>query len=343
MPELRKDPVVGRWVIISTERARRPTDFAPVSAPAKGGPCVFCAGQESSTPDEIWALRPDGSSPNKPGWTLRVVPNKFPALRIEGALEPSGEGLYDRMSGVGAHEVIIESPEHSASLAELAPEHVADVLRAYRDRILDLRRDLRLEHVMVFKNHGEAAGASLGHTHSQLIATPIVPIMVEEELEGALRHYRIKKRCIWCDILQQERREPPGRIVLEEDGFAALAPFAPRFPFETWILPARHRSSYEETSPDELRPLARLFREILRRMNRVLGDPPYNVTLHSAPLRSPMLDHYHWHLELIPKLTRIAGFEWGSGFFINPTPPEEAAKYLREAAERASSASDTAP
>jgi UDPglucose--hexose-1-phosphate uridylyltransferase len=330
MPELRKDPVVGRWVIISTERARRPSDFV-VAPPAPSGSaaCVFCPGREAYTPDEVWAARPHGTTPNGPGWTLRVVPNKFPALRIEGELEPSGEGLYDRMSGVGAHEVIIETPDHQASLATLPPGHVADILAAYRDRMLDLRKDQRLEYVMVFKNHGEAAGASLEHPHSQLIATPIVPIMVEEELAGGLQHYRIKKRCIWCDIVRQERAGG-GRLILEDAGFAVVAPFAPRVPFETWILPIVHRSSYEEIGAEELEGLARVLGQILARMGRVLGTPPYNLMLHSAPLRSQTLDHFHWHLEIIPKLTRVAGFEWGTGFFINPTPPEEAAKYLRD-------------
>ncbi len=329
MPELRKDPVVGRWVIISTERARRPSDFAPAPA-GRGarGLCAFCPGQEARTPAEILALRPPDTKPDTPGWLLRVVPNKFPALRIEGELEPSGEGLYDRMSGVGAHEVVIETPDHHAMFADLGEARIAEVLGAYRDRILDLEKDPRIQYVMVFKNHGEAAGASLEHPHSQLIATPIVPIMVEEELEGAERHYRIKKRCIWCDIIRQERRGD-GRIILEAEGFVALAPFAPRFPFETWILPSAHCSGFEETEVAELRPLGRLLGEILRRMGKVLGDPPYNYLLHSAPLRAAGLDHFHWHLEIIPKLTRVAGFEWGTGFFINPTPPEEAARYLR--------------
>jgi len=329
VPELRKDPVVGRWVIISTERARRPSDFAPAPAARPvGGVCFFCPGQEARTPAEILAIRPADTKPDTPGWTMRVVPNKFPALRIEGELEPSGEGLYDRMSGVGAHEVVIETPDHHATFAGLGEERIADVLGAYRERMLDLGKDSRMQYVMVFKNHGEAAGASLEHPHSQLIATPIVPIMVEEELEGAERHFRLKKRCIWCDIIRQERRGG-GRIILEADGFVALAPFAPRFPFETWILPSSHRSGFEETEPGELRPLGRLLGEILRRMGKVLGDPPYNYMLHSAPLRAAGLDHFHWHLEIIPKLTRIAGFEWGTGFFINPTPPEDAARYLR--------------
>jgi UDPglucose--hexose-1-phosphate uridylyltransferase len=181
---------------------------------------------------------------------------------------------------------------------------------------------------MVFKNHGDPAGASLEHTHSQLIATPVVPLMVEEELAGALQHLRIKKRCIWCDIIRQERQDG-GRIILDRDGFVALSPFAPRFPFETWILPAAHRSRYEDTPPGDFGGLAAAVQRVLGRMGQFLDDPPYNLMLHSAPLRAPALDHFHWHLEIIPKLTRVAGFEWGTGFFINPTPPEEAAKYLR--------------
>jgi UDPglucose--hexose-1-phosphate uridylyltransferase len=328
MPELRRDPIVGRWVIISTERARRPSDFPAPRWRRRGGPCAFCAGQEARTPDEVWALRPGGSEPNRPGWTVRVVPNKFPALRIEGELERTGEGLYDRMSGVGAHEVVIESPEHDAAIERLPVWHLAEVLRAYRERSRDLAKDPRLEYVMVFKNHGEPAGASLEHAHSQLIATPIVPIMVEEELAGALQHFRIKQRCIWCDIVRQERRDRV-RVVHEEGGFVALSPFAPRFPFETWILPVTHRSSFEDSPVEELTPLATLLSRVLRALSRYLGDPPYNFMLHSAPLRTPSLDHFHWHLEITPTLTRVAGFEWGTGFFINPTPPEEAAQYLR--------------
>jgi len=328
MPDLRRDPIVGRWVIISTERARRPSDFPTPRAPRTGGPCVFCAGHEARTPGEVWALRPDGSEANAPGWLVRVVPNRFPALRIEGELERSGEGLYDRMSGVGAHEVVIEAPQHDAAIERLPVAHLSEVLRAYRERIRDLAKDQRLEYVMVFKNHGDPAGASLEHTHSQLIATPIVPMMVEEELAGAIQHFRIKQRCIWCDIVRQERRDGV-RVIREAGGFVALAPFAPRFPFETWILPVAHRSSFEDTPTEEFLPLADLLSRVLRGMGRYLSDPPYNFMLHSAPLRTPTLDHFHWHLEIIPKLTRVAGFEWGTGFFINPTPPEEAAEYLR--------------
>ena len=328
MPELRKDPVVGRWVIISTERARRPNDFAPSPVKTKGESCVFCEGNEAKTPEEVLVYRAGGGPANSPGWRLRVVPNKFPALRIEGELEPTGEGLYDKMNGIGAHEVIIETPDHRATLASIDEGAVADVFWAYRERLNDLKKDPRFEYVLIFKNHGDAAGASLEHSHSQLIATPIVPIMVVEELTNAAQYFRRKERCVWCDIIKQER-QTGTRVVMEEAGFIALAPFAPRFPFETWVLPTAHRSAYEEISREEASSLARLVRAFLARMNEVLLDPPFNFMLHTAPLRDPALDHFHWHLELIPKLTKVAGFEWGSGFFINPTPPEEAVKYLR--------------
>ena len=332
MPELRKDPVVGRWVIISTERGRRPSDFPVQPILARGGSCVFCPGHEAKTPPEILAGRPPDSAPDTPGWSLRVVPNKFPALRIEGELEPSGEGLYDRMSGVGAHEVVIESPQHDATLSTLPADTVADVLLAYRERVLDLKKDPRFQYILVFKNHGAPAGASLEHPHSQLIATPIIPIMVLEELKGAAEYYGMKERCVWCDVVRQERRDR-RRMIMEAGGFVALAPFAPRFPFETWILPTRHRSAFEETGVEELRGLADVLGEFLRRLDRVLQRPPYNFMLHTAPLREGPLDHFHWHLEIIPKLTNVAGYEWGSGFFINPTPPEDAATALREGGE----------
>ncbi len=328
MPELRKDPVVGRWVIISTERAQRPSDFRSTPVTLKEGPCVFCPGNEAKTPPEILAFRPPGSAPDGPGWSLRVVPNKFPALRIEGEVEPSGEGLYDRMNGIGAHEVVIETPDHHATLASLPLSAIVDIFWAYRERIVDLKKDRRFQYVLIFKNHGEAAGASLEHSHSQLIATPIVPIMVEEELAGSARYFRLKERCVWCDIIRQERQEK-RRVILEEEGFIVLAPFAPRFPFETWILPTLHRAAYEEITPPEIEAMARTVRELLGRVARVLLDPPFNFMLHTAPLRDPTGEHFHWHLEVIPKLTKVAGFEWGSGFFINPTPPEAAVAYLR--------------
>jgi len=331
MPELRKDPVVGRWVIISTERSRRPTNFSP-TAPQRGtGYCPFCPGQEDKTPPEVYAVRANGEGVNGGGWTVRVVPNKFPALQIEGSLDRRGEGLYDKMNGVGAHEVVIESPMHDQDLADLPVEHIEQVLQAYRARVLDLHRDRRFRYVLIFKNHGDQAGATLEHTHTQLIATPIIPKIIQEELEGARRYYELKERCVFCDMVQQETAQESGRrLVSMNDRFLAMAPFAPRFPFETWILPRRHDGSFEAIEQaEEVRDLAWMLKDTLGRLNRALNRPPYNFVLHTSPVTDQELEYYHWHIEILPKLTRVAGFEIGSGFYINPTPPEDAAQYLR--------------
>jgi UDPglucose--hexose-1-phosphate uridylyltransferase len=332
MPEFRRDPITGRWVIISTERGRRPADFGPPPDRKRGGFCPFCPGNEEKTPGEIFAIGEPGRRPNTPGWHVRVVPNRFPALRVEGDLDRTGDGMYDRMNGVGAHEVIIETPDHAATLATLPPTRVLDVLRAFQARISDLRNDVRLRYALVFKNHGEAAGATLEHSHSQLIALPVVPKEVAEELEGMRGYYAYKERCLLCDVVRQETSQ--GARVVAEDAFTLVVePFAPRFPFETWVMPRRHAATFETAGREDLESLARLLSETLRRIDRVLASPPYNFVLHTFPLRGASVDPaaYHWHFEIIPKLTRVGGFEWGSDFFINPTPPEEAAKFLREA------------
>jgi UDPglucose--hexose-1-phosphate uridylyltransferase len=335
VPELRKDPIVGRWVIISTDRAKRPTDFVRDRVQMKGGFCPFCYGNEDKTPPEILAYRPSQNGnppakPNSPGWSIRVVPNKFPALGIEGTISRQAEGMFDKMNGVGAHEVIIESPEHNATLASLPEKRIEDVLWAFRDRIVDLRQDKRFKYILLFKNHGEAAGASLEHPHAQLIALPILPKHVVEELEGAKQYYMYKERCVFCDIVRQEL-EDPVRVIAENDDFVTLAPYAPRFPFETWILPKRHESSYENSSSHIFENLAKSIKQLLMKADLVLDRPAYNLVVHSSPIQDPFNEHYHWHIEFMPKLTKTAGFEWGTGFYINPTPPEEAARFLREA------------
>jgi UDPglucose--hexose-1-phosphate uridylyltransferase len=283
------------------------------------------------TPSEIMAYRPEGSHRDNPGWTLRAVPNKFPALMIEGDLDRRGEGLYDLMNGVGAHEVIIETPKHELNMGTLSQKQFEDVLWAYRDRILDLSKDKRFRYIVIFKNQGPEAGATMEHTHSQLIALPIVPRNVADELNGALEHYKNKERCIYCDIVRQEI-EDKVRVVSENESFAVISPFAPRFPFETWILPKRHSSYFEHATKQEYVDLARSLRETLIRLNRSLNDPPFNYLIHSMPFREPDNGHYHWHIELMPKLTQVAGFEWGTGFYINPVPPEEATVILQEIA-----------
>lgn len=331
MPELRKDPITGRWVIIAAERAMRPSDFIRDHAIPTGGKfCPFCPGHETKTPPEVLAYRPGGGRANEPGWTLRVVPNKFPALRVEGELNRQGDGIYDRMNGVGAHEVVIETPDHMHTLGELTEKQVEDIFWALRDRIIDLRRDTRLRYIIVFKNHGSSAGATLEHSHSQLIALPVVPKRAQEELNGARKYFDYRERCIFCDILRQET-ESGARVILESEHFAAVTPYASRFPFETWILPKRHVSHYEATEISEVQNLGWMQRAIIRKIDKILERPAYNMMIHSSPIQEGAMAHYHWHIEIIPKLTNAAGFEWGTGFYINPTPPEEAAKFLREA------------
>jgi UDPglucose--hexose-1-phosphate uridylyltransferase len=329
MPDLRKDPIVGRWVIVAKSRARRPHDFSSTPKLRTGTFCPFCEGNEDQTPGEIIAYRGHGTSPNRPGWRVRVVPNKFPALEIEGDLRKRGDGIYDMMRGVGAHEVIVESPHHALSTADLTEEQVREVCWVYRDRLVDLKKDPRLVYGMIFKNVGEQAGASLEHTHSQLIVTPIVPISVGEEMTGSQEFYKYRGRCVFCDMIQQELATEK-RIVLDLPGFVAFCPFASRFPFETWILPKVHSSHYENIQKNGIEELARCMKQVITKIELALDRPAYNYIIHTAPFDSQELGHYHWHIEIIPRLTKTAGFEWGTGFYINPVPPEEAAAFLRE-------------
>lgn len=332
MPELRRDPIVGRWVIIATERARRPSDVGREPAVHPGGLCPFCPGNEDKTPREVYVAGRAPSAPaNSPGWKVRVIPNRFPALKIEGDLDRQAEGIYDRMNGIGAHEVIIENPDHARALEDLPAADLTEVLFAFKARILDLRNDLRFKYLLLFKNHGQLAGASLEHAHSQLIALPVVPRQAIEEIEGARRHFDLKERCIFCDIVGQERKDR-SRLVFENDEFVVFAPWAPRSPFETWIVPKRHESNYEVEPKERLGQCAQALGTTLRRLRAALGNPAYNFIVHSNPLRDAPSPSYHWHLEVMPALTQVAGFEWGSGFHINPVPPEEAAEFLRKVA-----------
>ncbi|MFO8055796.1 MAG: galactose-1-phosphate uridylyltransferase [bacterium] len=328
MPELRKDPVIGRWVIIATERKKRPHDFASFDerCVSDTSTCPFCEGNEKKTPPEIRAFR-NGTPADSPGWSVRVVPNKFPALAIEGDMDRMGEGMFDKMNGVGAHEVIIETPRHVCNYDVLSVHEVYDIVRSYRERMLDLKGDPRFKYILIFKNKGREAGASLEHTHSQLIALPIVPKRVSEELEGSKEYYRFKERCVFCDIIRQEMKDEV-RVVFENREFICLSPYAPKSPFETWILPKAHQSRFEFLEDGQIPYLAEILHRLMIKTNQVLGDPPFNYIIHTAPLQEDPV-HYHWHIEIMPKLTQVAGFEWGSGFYINPAPPEDAAEALR--------------
>ncbi len=263
------------------------------------------------TPPEVLADRPGGGAANTPGWALRVVANKFPALSRE-----------------GAHEVIIETPDHDCSLATMPETEVVRFLGACRERMLALKDDGRLRYILVFKNHGAAAGATLAHPHTQILGLPMVPTAVQEEIDGARAHLAAMGQCVFCDTILEARAG--GRVIQEAADAIAIAPYAPRFAFETWLLPKRHEARFEDASPDEDRAMARLLTAVLRRLNDVLDAPAFNLVLHTSPLSADVADAYHWHLEILPALARPGGFEWGSGLHINPTPPEEAASALRE-------------
>jgi len=327
MPELRKDYVTDTWVIISTIRSSRPGDFKDVSKKTPPEKCPFCYGNEHLTPPELLAYRKNGP-PNSSGWWIRAVPNLYPALQIEGAVNRRVNQLFHRVNGVGAHEVIIETPEHDAHLSTLSDFQVQEVITAYVHRYLDLIRDKRFKYILIFKNHGVRAGASLSHPHSQLIATPIVPGRIMEEVNAAQRYYESTGgTCIYCEIVETELEEEK-RIVAENESFIALSPYAARFPFETWILPKAHEMAFEDITDAERAPLARMMKDVLGRLYQCLEDPPYNYYIHTAPCDRKETK-YHWHLEITPRLTETAGFERGTGFYINPVMPEDAAAILR--------------
>ncbi len=342
MSELRRDPLNKRWVIIAADRGPRPTDFQLVTDPPGVGKenCPFCEGREDRTPPEILAVRPADSVPNGPGWRVRVIPNRYPALAIEGLPDRRGVGAYDRMHGIGAHEVIIETPRHEVETADEPLPHLTAIVNIWRSRIVDLMRDPRFKYVLLFKNQGSQAGASLDHPHAQIIATPITPRAVRDELDSSLSYHQVKERCLLCDLIAQEI-EDGRRLVNLTDDFVVFAPYASRFPFELLLAPRRHQHEFG-LAPDSLLPsFAAAMSDALKRLRTVLKRAPYNFVLHTAPNTNvlPRRNYYfntleydwHWHVEIFPRVTRVAGFEWGSGLHINPTPPEDAARWLREA------------
>ncbi len=339
MSELRYDPVKRSWVIIASERGLRPNHFIKREVLPSPKSCPFCPGFEHHTPPEIMRVA-DPESPGGKGWRVRVVPNKFPALTIERSPVRMGKGLYDVVDGFGAHEVIIETPREEQQMADLSLDHLRDVFFVYRERLSDLMHDQRFRSILLFKNHGSEAGASLPHSHSQLIAMPVSPNMIITQLASSLDYFTRKERCLFCDLLAQEMADRE-RVVLSTERFVVYAPFASSFPFELRIFPKTHLHDYARVDEEHLRHFAAVVKETLLRLRRVLNDPPFNFILHTSPptTRRPGKPEYwgsierdfHWHLELTPRLTKIAGFEWGTGFYINPTAPEEAARYMREA------------
>ncbi|MFA5363456.1 MAG: galactose-1-phosphate uridylyltransferase [Candidatus Omnitrophota bacterium] len=330
MSELRRDPITGRWVIVDTDNPTRPHEYEIEPPVWRPGTCPFCYGNENLTPPEIAVYRDPNTAPNTPGWQVRAVSNKFPALQIEGELDRRGLGMYDLSNGIGAHEVVVETPYHNKDLSDLTNAEVEDILRMLCQRSLDLAKDQRFKYIMIFKNFGPSAGASMEHPHTQMIALPMVPKNVKEELLGAEEYFDYRERCIFCDVIRQEISEKE-RIITDNKYFLAFCPYASRFPFEIWIMPKKHNSCFMHLNNEEIPFLAVVLKDIIARLKKVFDTPAYNFIIHTAPLDSNgHTDSYHWHLEFMPKLTRVAGFEWGTGFYVVPTPPEIAAKFLKE-------------
>lgn len=340
MPELRRDPIIGYWTIISTERSKRPMEFSRTQIQQER-PCPFCEGREDQTPPELFAIRGSGTGADRPGWKVRVTPSKQPLLAETAELDRFGDGLYDLMEGAGRHEIIIESPRHLIDFAEMEAEEIAGAVTAYLERFRAVGADERFRYALLFKNHGLISGPSndvIRHVRSQLIAMPIVPKRILEELRSTSRHFERHERCVFCDILRQELTEGV-RIVAQNGSFVALCPFASRAPFEIWVLPIHHQSDFSTLNAVQAGDFARILHECHARLAALLNDPPYNSILHTAPFRRSdtqrafaEAEHaYHWYWQISPRLTQNAGFEWGTGIHINPTPPEDAALLLREA------------
>jgi UDPglucose--hexose-1-phosphate uridylyltransferase len=321
--ELRRDPILRRWVIISPEQETRATPRRADPPVAEDTPCPFCPGNEHMNPEEIVAAR-DGEA-----WSVRVTPDQNPLLRIEGDLGRRGAGMFDVMNAIGAHELVTDTPAHQQTWADFPVPHMAQLLDVYRARVADLRRDGRFRHVVILKNHG-AVWSRYRHSHSHVVATPFTPKRIEEELAGAREYFRMKERCVFCDQLSEEMRAGT-RLVSRNQDFATFAPFASEYPYETWIVPLRHAAEFGPPAGKTLEPLAELLVDALARLRAALRDPPFSLALHAGPLDGSDQAEFHWHVEIVPHVAHELGMEWATGIFSNAVPPEDAAQRLREA------------
>jgi UDPglucose--hexose-1-phosphate uridylyltransferase len=339
VPELRQNRFTKEWVIIATERAKRPKDMvvlrAPRNLPGFDPKCPFCPGNEKSTPPEV--LRVTAASNGQ--WLVRVVPNKFAALQPDVTPHRVVERSHRTVQGFGFHEVIIETPDHAQATALMADQQVASVLRVLKARCTDLSLDSRVANVIIFKNHGADAGTSLEHPHCQLIATPVISSQVRSRLYEALRHYDEFGECIFCSAVQEELQDK-SRLIVTTDHFVALEPFASYTPFCTHIYPRRHMANFADISGEEISDLAHVLRLVLAKLYYGLHDPDFNFTIRSAPAECSGVKYYHWYVSVIPRLTRVAGFELGSGMYINTVLPEAAAEFLREVNVESAAAPD---
>lgn len=334
MPEMRKNPITGEWTIIATERAKRPHNPSveqPVlsDGQAYDPECFFCYGNEFTTPPEVLVYREKPGAPNTKGWVLRVVTNKFSAFNTDKdfCIEDDNP-LKINCHARGKAEVVIESPHHSLNTALFPQKQIELLLLAYKERYMAISKDSSIEYIALFKNNGNSAGASLSHPHSQIIATPVVPPVIQAEINGAETYYKENKRCVYCDMVENELKDGT-RIICENDEFLAFAPYASKSPFESWVIPKFHSDSYHKLTQKQMESLSEIWKKLLYKIYVGLDNPPYNYFIHTSPVKEQTCNFYHWHMELIPKMTIMAGFELGTGMFINISIPEQSAEYLR--------------
>lgn len=337
MHELRKDIVLGRWIEVLSE-SKEPSEYQiPTDKGTAEKSCVLCSGRETETPPEITSIRRQGTMPNTPGWWVRAIPSFNPLFKVEGNLDRRGVGLYDSMNSIGAHELLVESPEHNVNPEDIGLEQMTRVIKLYRERIADLNKDLRLRYILISKNSMFDHEGAFFHPVASLVATPVLPKRIKDELENAKQYYDYKERCIFCDIIREELKVG-DRIIIETKNFLCFCPYASSFSFESWIIPKRHSCDFQEIAVEEIEDMGFILMSILKKLRAVFsGEPPLSYSLHTAPNRVPRRNHwhtlgddYHWHLEIIPRLIRRTGFELGSGLSVLNTSPEKAAKYLRE-------------
>lgn len=333
--ELRKDPLLGRWVAVLNQ-SKSPSEYVLSADADNENSCILCAGREGETPPEIMSTAKQNSEQTNQRWWTRVIPSFTPVFQVEGELGRRGDGIYDKMNSIGANEIIIESPDHNVRPEDIGLDQMVRVIMTYRDRMSDLEKDQRLRYTLIYKNSGKEAGAVFSHPVSHLASTPVIPKRVKEELDGAKQYFSYKERCIFCDIVREELRVG-SRVILETTNFVAFCPYASKFPFESWIVPKKHNCAFQEIKTGEIEDMALILSSVLKKLRASFKGLPYNYFIHSAPNRIPRKNHwhtlgedFHWHLEIMPRLLRTSGFEWSSGFYILPTSPEHAAKYLKE-------------
>lgn len=327
MSELRQNIITRDWVIIATERAKKPNEFAQFKKCHDLGAshredCPFCLGNEEDIKLELLRIS------DKENWRVRIIPNKFPALSMGIDLTRNVDGIHHIISGFGYHEVVVEHPNHNVTTALLSIADIVNIVTAYRQRYLEIAKDSRIETIIIFKNHGETAGTSLVHPHSQIAAIPVVPHQFRGRLEAANRYYDDTGDCIFCRSLQDEL-EDQERIVFQNKSFVAFIPYAALSPFHIWVFPRRHSSAFEEINDDELLDLAEVFKVVLGKLYYGLNDPDYNYTIRSTPIQEHSSKYYHWYLAIVPRVSKQAGFELGSGMYINTALPEASAEFLR--------------